>query len=82
MAESLEQRIGDLEGVVAVLRGQVANLANLDQKILLSSNEAAGLLGISRATFYRRVQDGHVPKPRRIRGCARWRRSEIIRAIR
>jgi predicted DNA-binding transcriptional regulator AlpA len=49
--------------------------------ILLSDNSAAALLGISRATFWRRVQDGTFPQPIRIAGLTRWRRDELMAAI-
>ena len=49
--------------------------------ILLSDNAAAALLGISRATFWRRVQDGTFPQPVKIGAATRWRRSELLTAI-
>lgn len=48
---------------------------------LLSDNTSAALLGISRATFWRRVKDGVLPKPIKLGGVTRWRRSELIAAI-
>jgi predicted DNA-binding transcriptional regulator AlpA len=44
---------------------------------LLDSRQTAHKLGISRATLYRRHNGGHVPKPMRLGGCVRWRRSEL-----
>lgn len=49
--------------------------------ILLSDNAAAALLGISRATFWRRVSDGTFPAPVKIVGATRWRRAELMEAI-
>lgn len=49
--------------------------------ILLSDHSAAALLGISRATFWRRVQDGTFPRPIRIAGSTRWRRDELMAAV-
>lgn len=49
--------------------------------ILLSDHTASALLGISRASFWRRVADGTFPKPIKIGGATRWRRSELIEAI-
>ena len=49
--------------------------------LLLSDNSAASLLGISRATFWRRVADGTFPKPLKIGGVTRWRRDELLAAI-
>ena len=49
--------------------------------ILLSDQSAAALLGISRASFWRRVQDGTFPQPVRIAGSTRWRRDELMAAI-
>jgi predicted DNA-binding transcriptional regulator AlpA len=47
--------------------------------LLLSDNAAAAWLGISRATFWRRVKDQTFPKPIRIGGATRWRRDELWR---
>lgn len=49
--------------------------------ILLADNTAAALLGISRATFWRRVKDGTFPAPIRIGGATRWRRDELLAAL-
>ena len=49
--------------------------------ILLSDNAAAALLGISRATFWRRVKDGTFPQPVKIGGATRWRRAELLAAV-
>lgn len=45
--------------------------------LLISDSTAAQLLGISRATFWRRVQDGTFPQPVRFGGATRWRSAEI-----
>lgn len=49
--------------------------------LLLSDDAAAALLGISRATFWRRVADGTFPQPIRISRSTRWRRDELIAAL-
>lgn len=49
--------------------------------ILLSDNTAAALLGISRATFWRRVNDKTLPAPIKLGGATRWRRDEVLAAI-
>jgi predicted DNA-binding transcriptional regulator AlpA len=49
--------------------------------LLLSDHAAAALLGISRATFWRRVNDRTLPPPLRLGGVTRWRRSELVAAI-
>jgi predicted DNA-binding transcriptional regulator AlpA len=54
---------------------------NVEPAFLLSDNAAAALLGVSRATFWRRVKDGTMPEPLRLGGATRWRRDEIIAAI-
>ena len=54
---------------------------NTDQPLLLSDKSAANLLGISRATFWRRVNDKTLPKPMRLGGVTRWRREDIERTI-
>jgi len=48
---------------------------------LLRDHEAAGLLGCSKATFWRRVADGTVSKPLKIGGMSRWPLSEIEAVI-
>lgn len=45
--------------------------------LLISDSTASKLLGISRATFWRRVQDGTLPQPVRFGGATRWRCAEI-----
>lgn len=49
--------------------------------ILVSDATAAALLAISRATFWRRVSDGAMPKPVKIGHATRWRRDEIMAAV-
>ena len=49
--------------------------------ILLSDHDASDLLGLSRATLWRRVSDGTLPQPVRIGGATRWRRDELIAAV-
>lgn len=49
--------------------------------ILLSDNAAAAMLGISRATFWRRVNDDTMPRPLKLGGATRWRRDELMAAV-
>ena len=49
--------------------------------LLLSDHSAAAMLGISRATFWRRVNDGTFPKPVKFGGVTRWRRADLLRAV-
>lgn len=48
---------------------------------LIRDREAAGLLGCSKATFWRRVADGTIPRPLKIGGMSRWPQSEIVAVI-
>jgi predicted DNA-binding transcriptional regulator AlpA len=48
---------------------------------LLRDVDAASTLAISRATFWRRVADGTIPKPIRIGGASRWTKAEILGVI-
>jgi predicted DNA-binding transcriptional regulator AlpA len=48
---------------------------------LLSDHAAAAWLGMSRATFWRRVGDGTFPQPVRIVGRTLWRRDELLAAV-
>lgn len=49
--------------------------------VLISDHAAAAMLGISRATFWRRVTDGTLPKPVKIGHATRWHRGEILAAV-
>jgi predicted DNA-binding transcriptional regulator AlpA len=48
---------------------------------LIRDAEAAEMLGCSKATFWRRVADGTIPRPLKIGGMSRWPRSEILAVI-
>ena len=48
---------------------------------LIRDGDAAALLGCSKATFWRRVADGTIPRPVKIGGMSRWPRSEIVAVI-
>lgn len=45
--------------------------------VLVSSNQAAKYLGVSRAHFYRMHNTGRIPLPVRLGGCVRWRVDEL-----
>jgi predicted DNA-binding transcriptional regulator AlpA len=49
--------------------------------LLISDVAAAAWLGVSRATFWRRVTDGTFPPPVRIHGVTRWMREELEEAV-
>lgn len=48
---------------------------------LIRDGDAADMLGCSKATFWRRVGDGTIPRPIKIGGMSRWPRSEIVAVI-
>ena len=48
---------------------------------LIKDGEAAGMLGCSKSTFWRRVADGTIPRPVKIGGMSRWPQSEIATVI-
>ncbi|MFC0339774.1 helix-turn-helix transcriptional regulator [Paracoccus niistensis] len=48
---------------------------------LLRDKDAAEALGVSKTTFWRRVNDGTVPPPVKIGGSTRWPQSEIQAVI-
>ncbi|RVD11631.1 AlpA family transcriptional regulator [Mesorhizobium sp. M2A.F.Ca.ET.029.05.1.1] len=48
---------------------------------LLKDVEAAAILGISKAGFWRRVKDRTVPQPIKIGAMSRWPQSEILAVI-
>lgn len=60
---------------------RTASVAASHPDPLLIAKEAAGLLGISVPTFWRRVADGTVPKPIKLGALSRWPRSEIFAVI-
>ncbi len=47
------------------------------QPILISDRDCAEMLSCSRATFWRRVKDGTIPKPVKFGGLTRWSFEEI-----
>ena len=49
--------------------------------LLLSDREAAEMLRIGRATFWRLVKAGTLPKPVKLGGATRWRRDEVVAAV-
>ena len=51
------------------------------QNNLLRDKEACELLGCSRATLWRRAQDGTLPRPIKIGGMSRFVASEVFDAI-
>jgi len=48
---------------------------------LIKDGEAAGMLGCSKSTLWRRVADGTIPRPVKIGGMSRWPQSEISTVI-
>jgi predicted DNA-binding transcriptional regulator AlpA len=48
---------------------------------LLRDVEAAAIIGVSKATWWRRVADGTMPQPIRFGSITRWKLSEIAAAI-
>ena len=48
---------------------------------LMSDAECAAFLAISRATFWRRVADGTLPRPIKLGGATRWKTDDLIAAV-
>jgi predicted DNA-binding transcriptional regulator AlpA len=48
---------------------------------LLTSREAMGELGLSRASFYRRIKDGTIPGPVKLGCVSCWPASEIMAVV-
>ena len=48
---------------------------------LVSDRQLAKMLSVSRATIWRRVADGTLPRPVRVGGATRWRLEEIEATI-
>jgi excisionase family DNA binding protein len=45
--------------------------------LTLDVREVAQLLGVSKRTVYRMLDDGEIPKPIKLRNATRWRRTDI-----
>jgi predicted DNA-binding transcriptional regulator AlpA len=52
-----------------------------DSDHLIRDTEAAALLSCSKATFWRRVSDGTVPRPLKIGRTTRWLRKDVTAVI-
>lgn len=72
-----QDRIEALERDVRALRLELSVIRK--QEGMLRIRDAAALLGISERTFRRRVADGTLPPPRRIRGIPRWGREALAK---
>jgi predicted DNA-binding transcriptional regulator AlpA len=60
---------------------QAVTTEQFERPLLLSDYAAAEWLGISRATLWRRVQVGELPRPIRLGGRTLWRRDELMEAV-
>jgi prophage regulatory protein len=49
--------------------------------LLLSDQSAAAMMGVSRATLWRRVNLGEWPRPIKLGGRTLWRRDELLEVI-
>lgn len=49
--------------------------------VLLSDFSASALMGVSRATLWRRVASGEFPRPIKLGGRTLWRRDELLAVI-
>lgn len=56
-------------------------MASIHTDPLIRDGDAAVMLGCSKATFWRRVADGTIPRPVKIGGMSRWPQSEIVEVI-
>lgn len=56
-------------------------MTSLHTDPLIRDGDAALMLGCSKATFWRRVADGTIPRPVKIGGMSRWPQSEILDVI-
>lgn len=52
-----------------------------DSDPLLTAKEAMWELGLSRASFYRRIEDGMIPRPLKLGSVCRWPASEIAAVV-
>ena len=48
------------------------------EPLLLKGDDAAAMLGVSKAHFYRMHNAGRIPLPVRLGGAVRWRRAELL----
>ncbi len=56
-------------------------MTTADFETLLDIKQSSAALGVSVATFQRRVADGTFPKPIKIGHLTRWPKAELIQAI-
>ena len=56
-------------------------VATEGDRLLLTADEAARSLAISKRTLWRLVSAGQLPAPLHIGRAARWRRDEIVAAV-
>ena len=64
------------------MNGRTENVLSLpDGPLLLTAEETAALLGISRSALYRMDARGDIPRPVRIGRMTRWSRLEVIRWV-
>ncbi|MEO0938094.1 MAG: AlpA family phage regulatory protein [Pseudomonadota bacterium] len=49
--------------------------------VLLPIGAVCKILARSRASIYRDIAAGHFPKPTRLSGSSRWRRSDVLRVL-
>jgi excisionase family DNA binding protein len=55
----------------------LSNHESSERSLLVKASEAAKLLDMSRAHFYRMLKSGRAPAPVRLGGCVRWRVDEL-----
>ncbi len=61
--------------------GSAARAADAVPERLICAAEGAQILSCSRATWWRRVADGTLPKPIKIGAMTRWKLSGVLAAI-
>jgi predicted DNA-binding transcriptional regulator AlpA len=57
------------------------NITPPESKLLVTANDAAGMLSIGRSTFWQRVKESKLPQPVHIGGLTRWRVSDLRRFV-
>jgi len=66
---------------VAHARAKMAETYPAAAPEYVSDRSGAAMLDCSRASWWRRVQDGTLPQPVKIGGLTRWRRADVLGAV-
>jgi predicted DNA-binding transcriptional regulator AlpA len=70
-----------IPGIDAITQAIRDAAAPTDPPLTMPADDAARLIGISRASLYRGVSSGAIPGPVQTAGGPRWRRADLVRYV-